>query len=68
MTGLFTPKVPKVKDIRVPAKSDKEVESLAEQQRKLVVGQPSVSWLTGGMGVPSSQLSFGATKLLGGGS
>lgn len=67
MTGLFTPKIPKVRDVPVPRKTDAEVESLARDQRRSVVGSPSASWATGGTGVPSSSLSFGASKLLGGG-
>lgn len=67
MTGWFMPKIPKVKDIIAPNKSDSEVTALAAEQRKSVIGQPSASWLTGGAGVPQSQLQFGASKLLGGG-
>lgn len=65
--SFLKPKVPKVKDIPVPDRSDSEVQQAADDQRRVIAGKSkATSWLTGGMGVPRGTQSFAAAKLLSG--
>ncbi len=60
-------KMPKVKDIPVPTRSSEQVQRDADNQRQRVAGETSsVSWLTGGLGVPKNMQKFSAAQLLGG--
>lgn len=65
---VFTPKMKKPTPLPpTPNRSDSEVQALATEQRKALIGTPTPAWLTGGLGVPTSSTNFAST-LLGGGS
>jgi hypothetical protein len=65
--SFFKSKTPEVKDIAVPSRSSSEVQMAAEEERrKIAASSKSVSWLTGGLGVPKSNQNYAASKLLSG--
>lgn len=65
---VFTPKMKKPTALpATPDRSDSEVQALAMEQRKALIGKQTPAWLTGGMGIPTSSTNFAST-LLGGGS
>lgn len=65
MAALFS-KPPKPDPIRVPDRSDAEIQTAAAEQRKQLLTGKGTSYLTGGIGVPNAGLSFGGSRLLGG--
>jgi hypothetical protein len=66
---ILTPKMKKPSTLPItPERSDSEVQALALEQRKALIGKQSPAWLTGGLGVPTAQTNFAAATLLGGGS
>ena len=56
------------KMVPVPQRTDEEIQSAADEQRRmLAMKSASNTWLTGGMGVKSRDVTTSAAKLLGGG-
>jgi len=68
MSGIFSkPKMPKVKDIPVPSRTDAEVQQAAEEERRRqFAASRATGWLTGGLGVSRNQYSSAGAKLLSG--
>ncbi len=68
MSALFSkPKMPAVKDVPVPSRTDAEVQSAADEERRkqFAAGRAS-SWLTGGLGVGRGSVQTAGAKLLSG--
>lgn len=63
----MVPKMPKPRQIPVPDRSDEEIQANAAEVRKQLLAGRGTSFLTGGLGVPTSSQSYAATQLLGGG-
>ena len=68
MSGIFSkPKMPKVKNIPVPSRTDAETQSAAEEERRRqFASSRGTGWLTGGLGVPRSSFQSAGARLLSG--